>query len=178
MAKFGFLSSWFGRADQAGPERPLFKLLGGKTVRRVVEIGLGDGQRSAAMIRRLLRYQSADQVRYTGIDLFEGRADQPVLSLKEAHRMLGALCNGVRLIPGDAAGALRRHANELRGTDLVIVRDGQNGGSLDSAWHFLPRMLHNQSQVWIEQADGSFETLSPAEVRAKMAARRAARRAA
>ena len=123
----------------------------------------------------MLKRRSPDEVRYTGIDLFEGRpADQAGLALKDAHRLLGGLCEGVRLVPGDPGAALRRCANELRGTDLVLISHDQDIESLRASWHFLPRMLHNQSQVWLEQPNGEFEVLAPADVQARTLSRTAA----
>jgi hypothetical protein len=170
-----FIGALFGALSKPTADRPLHRYLANNSVRRLVEMGIGDGQRAKTSIERMLKRRSADEVRYTGIDLFEGRpADQSGLALKDAHRMLSGLCEGVRLVPGDPGTALRRCANELRGTDLVLISHDQDLESLRASWHFLPRMLHNRSQVWLEQPTGEWEILHPADVQARTLARRAA----
>ncbi len=154
---------------------PLFRHIKQANIRRIVEMGMGDGVRAQHMLELMLKQRPPEEVRYTGIDLFEARPDgSQQLALKSAHGMLSTICDGVRLVPGNPGAALRRCANELRGTDLVLVAYDQDQASLLASWHFLPRMLHNESQVWLEQEDGTFEILSPADVRARVAPRRAA----
>ena len=175
MARPGFISALFNFSSKSANDRPLQRFIAKQSVRRIVEIGVGDGSRAQAAIQSMLKQHPAEQVRYTGIDLFEGRpAEQPGLALKEAHQLLGSLCDGIRLVPGDPGSALRRCANELRGTDLILISHDQDHDSLRSSWHFLPRMLHNNSQVWLEQSDGEFECLTPSDVQARSATRRAA----
>ncbi len=156
------------------PERQLLKTIRGEGFRRFVEIGVGDGHRAEAMIRASLEKHEPANVKYTGIDLFEARlGDGPKFSIKQIHRRLVATEVAVRLVPGDAAAALPRCANDLRGTDLVVVRSDQDPQSLERAWHFLPRMLHQASQVWIEPPEtGEFEVLTPRDISARLTGRR------
>ena len=170
-----FFRSLFASVAKPSPAQPLFRHLKTDNVRRIVEIGMGDGSRADRMLELVLKRNPPNEVRYTGIDLFEGRPEgQSGLALKEAHSLLNRRFEAARLVPGNPGAALKRCANELRGTDLVLVAHDQDRSSLTASWHFLPRMLHNESQVWLEQEDGQFEILSPADVRARMMPRRAA----
>jgi hypothetical protein len=152
-------------------DRKLYRYVVRMRARRIVEIGIGDGQRAVRLISLGQRFHEPGEVRYTGIDLFEARpASNSPLTLKEAHRLLQRTGAEVRLIPGEPAAALARSANELRGTDLVIVSADQRADGLMAAWHFLPRMLHKDSQVWLERrvgdgTSGTYEVLSAAETR-------------
>jgi len=94
-----------------------------------------------------------DRVHYTGIDLFEARSsiDGPGVTLKMAHRLLKATAARIRLLPGDPWTVLAREANGLSGTDLLIISARQDPGALARAWFYVPRMLHPESQVYIEQ---------------------------
>ncbi len=174
MPKPGFFRSLFAGVVKPAPAHPLLRHVAKSSVRRMVEIGIGDGQRARDSIELMVKHHGRSDVRYTGIDLFEGRTDGSGLTLKAAHRLLGGMCDGVRLVPGAPGVGLKRCANELRGTDLVVVSCDQDQQSLNASWHFLPRMLHNESQVWLENSDGQFEVLSPADVRARMTSRRIA----
>jgi hypothetical protein len=58
-------------------------------------------------------------------------------------------------------------ANSLTGTDLLIVSADQQGESLDRAWFYVPRMLHDASVVLVEDADGgatTFRQLAKSEI--------------
>ena len=96
------------------------------------------------------------EIVYTGVDLFEARSsyEGPGLTLKMAHRKLKATGARIRLLPGDPLTVLCRSANELSGTDLIIISDRQNKASLTGGWFFLPRMLHDSSQVFVEESLG------------------------
>ncbi len=155
-------------------ERPLLKTIRSEGFRRFVEIGVADGDRAESMIRAALAKHDPTSVKYTGIDLFEARpGDDPKFSIKQIHRRLVATDVTVRLVPGDAAAALPRCANDLRGTDLLVVRGDQDPQSLERAWHFLPRMLHQASQVWIESSEtGEFQILTPRDISARLTGRR------
>ncbi|MFV2070296.1 MAG: hypothetical protein ACC645_25295, partial [Pirellulales bacterium] len=89
-------------------------------------------------------------LQYTGIDLFESRpAASPGIRLKQAHRLLTGCGVRIRLVPGGPAEALARTANSLMRVDLLIVGNGVDGESMREAWKFVPRMLHNGSDVFV-----------------------------
>jgi hypothetical protein len=146
-------------------DRRLYRSITSKNVRRIVEFGLRDGQRAANMISLALRNVSDKPLRYTGIDLFESRPGDNSFSLKDAHQLLHSHGHKVRFVPGEPAAALARCVNELRGTDLIVVSSQISSTELEAAWHFLPRMLHKDSQVWIEESEGSFRVLTPVDLR-------------
>ena len=91
-------------------------------------------------------------MRYTGIDLFEARATkQARMTLKQAFAELRLPDVKVQLVPGDPNMALRRVANSLTGTDLLLIADGHDSDSLEAAWNWMPRMLTDTSLIFIEE---------------------------
>ena len=133
-------------------ERPLYRAIRRRQVRTIVELGVGMGIRSARLIEVAQRYHAPREVCYTGIDLFEARpCVAPGMTLKRAHRTLGTLGAKIQLVPGDPLTALSRTANSLTGTDLLIVSADQDAESLARAWFYVPRMLHEGSQVFVEE---------------------------
>ncbi len=156
-------------------DRCVYRLIQRKALRSIVEIGLGTGMRARQMIGQASRH---GDVRYTGIDLFEARPqDQPGIPFKEAHRALISLPAKVRLIPGDPFCALARCANDLTDTDLLVISADQDAEALQRAWFYLPRMLHSNSVVCLEQRDGDnsrFQTLTKSDVEASTTDGRAA----
>ncbi len=129
---------WFSRPVE---ERPLYRMIRKHRIRAIVEVGIRDLAGSQRLIR-LAQQGGESPVRYTGIDLFDARpSDQPHLTLKEAHRTLSRCGAVVRLIPGSAASVLATHANQLAGTQLLLIRTVGEPHDLGRAWYYVPRML-------------------------------------
>ncbi|MEK6236839.1 MAG: hypothetical protein N2C14_19195 [Planctomycetales bacterium] len=126
-------------------------------VRRVVEIGVGSGQRAARMIHEALRQHAPVEIHYVGIDSFEGGGKA---SLKDVYQLLRPTGARLRLIPGDALSGLRQVANDLPDTDLLVISSDQTDASLQDAWAYMPRMLHAESQVFREEFDPETKSLS------------------
>jgi hypothetical protein len=136
-------------------ERCLYRALAGSRASSIVEIGMGMGQRSLRLIDAARRFSGKATIRFTGIDLFEARpAVSPGMTLKRAHRILTATRARIRLVPGDPFTALARTANALMGTDFVVISADQERNSLAQAMFYLPRMIHSDSHVFIEEPAG------------------------
>jgi hypothetical protein len=132
--------------SQPEHERQIFRALKNGSCRSLVEIGVQDG-RCAERILRWLK-DCGTTVRYTGIDLFEARPAAPLsYSVKEVYRRLARWTPHLRLVPGDPLTALRRTANDLRETDVLIIHADQDESSLAHAWPYVPRMLTSQSII-------------------------------
>jgi predicted O-methyltransferase YrrM len=160
---------WAYLAQPAG-DRKLYRLLRQHPSRSIVELGVGRGERTRRMLEVARRFTPSETLRYTGIDLFEARVEPATgLKLKEAHQRLHLPGVKVQLVPGDPFSALSRTANNLRDTDLVIIRADQDSESVSRAWYYVPRMLHAQSLVLWEQAAAdspatTYQTLSRVDV--------------
>lgn len=123
------------------------------------------------MIELAALHSSPGRIRYTGIDRFEARtlSDGPGLSVKAAHRLLSGTGARVQLLPGDPFSALARAANNLTGSELVIISAGHDPHSLARAWFYVPRMLAAGSSVLVEERSGpegelSFRRMTPDEI--------------
>jgi predicted O-methyltransferase YrrM len=147
-------------------DRLLYKKLKTKAVNSIVEIGVGQGERITALVKVLSLLHPETKVRYTGIDLFEGRAQGAAgLELREAHRRFSSLGLKVQLAPGDAYSALTRLANSLTGTDWVFISADQDPEAVKRAMRYLPRMLGPESIVFIEERSAAGELLRYQELR-------------
>jgi hypothetical protein len=133
-------------------DRALYRLLRKTPMKSLVEIGLGNLTRTKRLLEFALDKTPLEELRYAGIDLFEGRsAENPGVPLKQAHKQLKPLGIRVQLLPGDPLSALARSANALTKTDLLIVSADVDADSLAKAWFYVPRMLHDQSIVLVEE---------------------------
>ena len=143
---------YYSRVSNPSHERIIYQWIRRKQATRFVELGVGRAVRSTRIIAVAQRYAAGRRVHYTGIDLFESReGGRSGLSLKLAFRALRPLDVQLRLAPGDPFAALSRYANYLAETDIVVISADQNMGPRDEAWSYLPRMLHQQSVVLVEQ---------------------------
>lgn len=178
-------STWLLYFSQPSPDRTLYKAVKGKSIRSVVEIGIGSGLRTQRMLEVLTWQSAKEPLKYTGIDLFEARpTHQPGLTLKGAFHDLRRPGVQLKLVPGDPYDALVRDANGLAGTDLLIISADQDRASLERAWTYVPRMLHTSSLIYQEDADSktgktSYRRLTLLDIQRSAAiASRALRRAA
>lgn len=155
----GFLRSLYLRYfSQPKSDRALYKLLKKQPVRKFLELGIGVGERT---LRVLEHCPGSDETSYTGIDMFEARqnGDGPGLTLKEAHKLLSATGAKVRLVPGDPMSALSRSANAIGKQDLIVISADQDRESLAKAWFYVPRLLSETTQVFLEERHEGVTTL-------------------
>ena len=155
MAKSSLLNHlYLACFSKPSHERIIHREIRRLRARSIVELGVGMGRRSMRMIGTALRYASDQEIRYTGVDLFEARASScPGMTLKGAYRILRECGVKAQLIPGDPFSALARNANQLQNTDLVVIGADQDVVSLSKAWFFLPRMMTAQTTVFLESFD-------------------------
>jgi hypothetical protein len=137
---------------------------------------MSNRQRTARLLEIALWHQPDHSLRFVGIDLFEGRSEKLAdLSLRQIHAELKPQPIRLQLVPGDPLSALARTANAIPGNDLLLVHADQDPDSMREAWFFIPRMLHERSAVFQEQAGGWIQ-LTPSEIQSLAAASSRARR--
>jgi len=177
-------SLYLAHLSKPSAGRTVYRAILRLKARKVLELGVGTGQRAARMIEAAARFHAAEEIHYTGIDLFEARkaSDGPGVSLKLAHRTLKSKAGKVRLVPGDPFAGLARVANNVGQVDLVVVSARLDQSSLEKAWFYVPRLLHENSIVLVEKtlAGGqiALEPLPRAEIAELAGTPSAGRRAA
>lgn len=132
-------------------DRLLFKTITRQKPQSILQIGIASSQQATQVIAVSQRAAKTAAVKYTGIDLFEGRPKAPrEMALKEVHKALTGTEAKVRLIPGEAASTVARMANQLTGIDLLVISINKSRDALDSCWFYVPRMLHQYSLVMLQ----------------------------
>jgi hypothetical protein len=157
--------AYLAHASKPRTDRQLYRLVKLHGIYRIVELGIGNIERTANLIGVGQRYAVDGKVSYTGLDWFESRSeDMPALTLKQAHCQLQATEAQVRLLPGEPARSLRGAANSHPHTGLLLISAAVSDGSLESAWFYVPRMLDGRSIVLRERlsaaGESSFEMVS------------------
>ena len=170
--------------SQPASDRPLFRTIRKRTVRSVVELGIGSLARSQRVLEVAGWQAGSEPIRYCGIDLFDAREnDRPQLALKNAFAELQSPSAKLQLVPGSPGAALKRVANSLTNTDLLLIDATHDADSLAAAWNWIPRMLTPQSLVFWQQAFDKkgqlqWRQMSVAEIQQLAATGKTGRRAA
>jgi hypothetical protein len=139
--------------SQPSSDRIIYRAIRRHQVHSIVELGVGDARRTQRMIRVAKQFSPNETIRYTGVDLFEAQpANRPQIKLKVAYMEFKRLTPCVQLAPGDPYLALARTANSLAGTDLLVVGADQDPEAMARAWSFVPRMIHDRSLIFREEA--------------------------
>ena len=150
--------------------RAVYRTIHQHKPRRILEFGVGNGERAVRMIEVATQDTPADQIDYVGVDCFEARPPvaAPGLTLKNAHRLLRSTGARIRLLPGDPLSVMSGFANRLGIFDLVVISSGQDMGECGRAWFYIPRLIHSSSVVIIEPICGDgrqFSMVSQEEIR-------------
>ena len=147
-------------------DRVIYQQIKKLRARSIVEIGLGDGVRAERIVRVAQKFGAGQTVKYTGIDLFDGRPEeQSPLKLIEMHKRLTSLGIKPQLVPGNLMASIQRIANSHTRTDLMIVSAGFDQAELESAWFFVPRMLCAGSILMLQnETNASFKAMSRLEI--------------
>lgn len=148
------------RALFAAPtaDRQLLRLVKGRPIRRIVQLGLEDLTLTRRLLEGLVKHASGEAIHCTLIDAFEQRpsAAEP-LALAQTYRELTPTGVRLRLVPGDPSAGLAREANALADTDLLVLAPWLDEAALRGAWFYVPRMCHPATLVLQRQASGSDE---------------------
>ena len=89
-------------------DRLLYRSIRRQGFRKIVELGVGSGQRALRMIEVAQQASAPTDIHYVGIDPFEGRSEPniPGTSLKEIHQLLRATGVRVQLVPAATQASL------------------------------------------------------------------------
>ncbi|OHB68792.1 MAG: hypothetical protein A2V70_19095 [Planctomycetes bacterium RBG_13_63_9] len=139
--------------SQPSEYRPVYRAIHRQQARKILQLGLGIGQTALRMIEVAGRLTPLRQIHFAAVDPFDARsaADGPGVTLKMAHRLLTSTGARVHLVPGYPSVELARVANSLGQVDLLVLSARQNLRDSDRAWFYVPRLLHERSQVFLER---------------------------
>ena len=152
-------------------DRFLYRLVNRHPPTHLMEIGLGKAVRAQRLLEVISGQLPAQQVVYTGIDLFETRPapwGKPI-PLKQVYRILRQTGAQIRLYPGDPWTVLSQRANYLGPVDLLLVSSQVDPKSMSKAWFYVPRMLHPDCLIFVEHRNGQkcfFRKLNPRSLQA------------
>ena len=139
-------------------DRKIFKIIAKNRYRSILELGIRNVETTKNVISVAKKFGLGGSLKYTGVDLFEGRQESDEkLSLKFVHQQLNPLNVKLQLVPGDPLQALNRIANSHIRTDLIIISEMCDQEALEQAWFYVPRMLHATSTVLIQPEEAQID---------------------
>lgn len=145
--KLGLFGGGANAVFGGGPHAGLCKQLKSVPASRVLEIGVDDGSRAAAVIRTLAKKGRVD-VEYLAIDQFElsGHTE-----LKNFHRQLRAHQIRARLFPHSIAEGLTQVSHTIGAVDLVIIAAAPEKWQNPQVESALARVCHGATVVfWLD----------------------------
>lgn|GEM_PF-2314836 len=134
-------------------DRVIFKCIQTEHPRKILEIGIQRGTRTANLLQMVLRYcGEPSEVSYTAIDPFEGRSseDGPGLSLRKAHRLISQFGVKSRLDPQPPEIAVKQFfLNRLiEKVDLAIITTPRFEWFTTCATH-LSELIHESAGIFV-----------------------------
>ncbi len=165
MAPIGiFKKIWLLRNARSVGERPLVRSILEDKPTKILELGLGELERTPDMLSMAAR-MSDGPIHYVGFDRFEARMpdEPPGVTLKEAHSCLQKF-GRVQLVPGSPDSTLARLCNHLGWFDLILVSRVIDQETISRCWFFLQRLTQSHTVVLQESAEGMWTTVSHQDV--------------
>ena len=148
--------TWFQKLQirhfsKPATDRPLLIHLLDQPVRSILEICIGNGQRTQPIMDLVQLPADVAQLRYCGVDPFESSSEgREHLKLKQAHRLLSERGIKAHLIPGELHSSLVRVTHMVQPSDLVIIDHGygvhSDLGQALNQW--LPRLASEEAVIF------------------------------
>ncbi|MBN1502536.1 class I SAM-dependent methyltransferase [Candidatus Woesearchaeota archaeon] len=139
-----------------GPKRYkyLFETITRKKARRIMEIGVWDGEHGLQMINAAKKVHGRD-VEYYGFDLFEELdsdkfnseiAKQPP-SMKQVLKKLKKTGCKIRLFKGDTARTLPKYVIKLPMMDFIFIDGGHSIATISNDWRYSSQLMSKNTVV-------------------------------
>jgi len=113
--------------------------------RKIMEIGVADGENAKNMVRMASRNFPAEEVEYYGFDTF-GWNDSS--QMKEVRRKLEKTGCKFRLFKGDSVETLPQASKDLPMMDLIFIDGGHSYETVKSDWENSKALMHPYTAVF------------------------------
>ena len=138
----------FGRLGY-GSHSFLNKYIRRNKCRKIIEVGVADGENARNMVRNAIRNFSPEEVEYYGFDLFESNKMEKV---RQKLRETG--CK-FKLFKGDSGETLPREVKTLPNMDLIFIDGGHSYATVKSDWENSRSLMHDETAVFFHNYDFS-----------------------
>jgi predicted O-methyltransferase YrrM len=114
--------------------------------RRLMEIGVYDGENAVTMIKTALKNHPPDRVEYYGFDFFNYH------SKEEIAEKLDPLGCRYRLFQGNTLDTVPDASIQLPKIDLIFIDGGKSYREARSDWLSSARLMHGDTAVFVHNA--------------------------
>lgn len=115
--------------------------------RRIMEIGVADGENATNMIKAAKQNHPPEEVEYYGFDLFVGNSDSEI---KQKLKKTG--CK-FKLFKGDSVRTLPKVTKTLPKMDLIFIDGGHSYTTAKSDWKNSKTLMHDETAVFFHNYD-------------------------
>lgn len=115
--------------------------------KRIMEIGVADGENARTMVKVAMQNFSPEEVEYYGFDLFEGNRDSRV---RQKLEQIG--CKS-ELFKGDSVKTLPEVVKTLPKMCLIFIDGGHSYTTAKNDWENSKPLMHNETVVFFHNYD-------------------------
>lgn len=116
--------------------------------KRIMEIGVADGENARNMVRAAIRNFSPEEVEYHGFDLFDSD-----FTMKQVRQKLKDTGCKFKLFKGDSARTLPKVLKTLPRMDLIFIDGGHSYSTVKNDWENSKSLMHNETAVFFHNYD-------------------------
>jgi len=120
--------------------------------KRIMEIGVADGENARTMVMVAIRNFPPEEVEYYGFDLFEGNNDSRIEKVRQKLKETG--CK-FKLFKGDSVQTLPGELKTLPKMDLIFIDGGHSYATAKSDWENSKSLIHDKTAVFFHNYDFS-----------------------
>ena len=135
----------------------LFEIIRNNKCKRIMEIGVLDGEHSLQMIEEAKKNFAPEEIKYYGFDLFEQLDDKaeeygdvkllPSLGLGSVKDKLEKTNVKIYLYKGDTKEILPKVIKELPKMDLVFIDGGHDIETIENDWEYTKQVMDDHTIV-------------------------------
>jgi predicted O-methyltransferase YrrM len=117
--------------------------------RRILEIGVLNGENAKTMVEAAIENLPPKEVEYYGFDLFD------TYSLKHVEQKLEKTGCKFKLFKGDTKDTLSRSVKNLPKMDLIFIDGGKSYYEAKNDWMHSSFLMHDKTTVFVHNYDFS-----------------------
>ena len=145
----------------------LFEQAANYLPKRILEIGVDDGERASCLLNFCALVIPTNELFYFGMDWFEERTaeQRPGLEYMQAFQMFKNMGVATRLQPGDPGTGFLGVANSLtaKKVDWIMISEEIAPRTMRKLWPLFPRIIDDETRFFLEKG-GRYRLVPPAEV--------------
>jgi len=120
--------------------------------KRIMEIGVADGENARNMMEVAIRNFLPEEVEYYGFDLFGGTDDSRLKQVRQ--KLKEARCEFI-LFKGDSVETLPKAVKTLPKMDMIFIDGGHSYATVKSDWENSKFLMHNETAAFFHNYDFS-----------------------